>query len=257
MSFNFAFGSTFSEKEAFILLFGNYDSAKKIANWKNMKFSEKKEQDCFFWKNKTGIVRNILLLPCRENGKRKFFFLTQTIPKDIPFNCHACLPLISATVFSLDMNNWKIDSQSLFLMYGGKYGKSPSAKLISVGKEKKGVLLEFERHGEGHIKESYLVIPYKKKILNAHKEIIYYDNFNDCGRSIHCASFSAKMYFNKKTLGDFYELKIKKIGTENDEKYDYKIVSVNEKHSYYFLNGKYRKISGNHSKKIKFMAGGV
>ena len=39
------------------------------------------------------------LLPYYENGKNKIFLLTKTIPTNIPFDCHACLPFIGAAVF--------------------------------------------------------------------------------------------------------------------------------------------------------------
>ncbi len=239
---NFVFGNTFSEKKAFTILFGNYNDTHKTALWKNIEFPKKEKLDTF-WENKTGIVSSILFQSYVENGKEKFFFLTKTIPKDIPFECHACLPLLSATVFSLEKNDWKIESQNSFLMYEGEYASSPSAKLISVGKDKKGVLLEFDHHGDEHIKVSYLIIPYNTNIINAHNEITYYDNFNVCGRSVQCASFTAKIDFNKTKLSDYYKIKIRKFGTETVEKNAYKAISVNEERSYYFVNGTYKKIS--------------
>jgi hypothetical protein len=154
---NVSFCQGLSEQQAFVILFGNYDSMYKRAIWKNMKLPVKQPDN--FWEQKTGIVSSVLFQSYTESGKKKFFFLTKTIPSDIPFQCHACFPLLSAIVFSLDKGEWKIESQNPFLMYESEYGEVPAAKLISIGNNKTGLSLEFEHHDDGISKSIAIIIP--------------------------------------------------------------------------------------------------
>lgn len=231
-----------SEERAFAMFFGNYDSANKSSIWKNMRFPDKEEADDY-WKEKTGIVKSVFFQPYNEDGKKKIFLLTKTIPKDFSFDCHACLPLIGAAVFVLDKSNWIIESQNLSLMYAGEYGEPLMVKLIAVGKNKFGLSVEFEHIGEGFYKEMVLVVPYNNKIENAHQETIYYENFNDCGRSMQCAAFTAQFGFDNVNSDDFYGLKIRRFGTETDKTHDYNAVPVDINIVYKFINGKYLEIS--------------
>lgn len=234
---NMALGQDFSEEQAFVKIFGNYDRIHKISIWKNMRFPAREELDGFFEK-KIGIVSKILFQSYKESGVDKIFLVTKTIPMDVPFNCHACLPLISATVFVLDRNEWKIESQNLFLMYKGEYGELPTLELITIGQDKMGLLLEFEGHGEVHTKEVALLISYKNKIYKAHQEIVYYDNFGVCGQSVPCASYVSKLAFKDSKLDSYYDLKIKKFGTKDDE-LRLRTVRIDEELLFHFEHGKY------------------
>lgn len=242
ITFNMALGHTLSEEEAFMMIYGNYDRIHKNSIWENMKFPNKEDADGFFEK-KTGIVSSFLFQSFKESGEKKFFLLTKTIPVGIPFDCHACLPLLSATVFALAKDEWKIESQNLFLMYQGEYGELPIVKLITIGNDKVGLSLEYEHHGEVHTKEMAFLIPYKKSIENAHQETIYYDNSGECGQSVQCASYGAKISFNNSRTNSFYDLKIKKFGTKYDESRAYKIVRVDEELLFHFVNGKYIQVA--------------
>lgn len=186
-----------SEQEAFVMIFGNYNTVHQSSIWNNMNLG-KQEVDSF-WEKRTGIVSKVLFQTYEENGNKKIILLTRTVPIGITFECHACLPLLSATVFIRNKGKWNIESQNRFLMYGGEYAISPQAKLISVGNNKHGLLLEFEHWGGGANKEIVILIPYKKSITNAYQETIDYDNFSDCGWSIQCAAYTAKFEFNKST----------------------------------------------------------
>jgi hypothetical protein len=243
-----------SEERAFLMLFGNYDALHKNSIWRDIKFPDKRGESGF-WAKKTGIVSSILFQPYHEDGKKKIFLLTKTIPINIPFNCHACLPLLGATVFSMEKDGWKVESQNRFLMYAGEYGESPTTQPTLVGKDKLGLLLEFEHRGEGFSKEIALLIPHNKSIKNSHQETIFYRNFYDCGWSMQCASFTAKFEFNQLKTDDFYELKITRFGTENDKKQNYKAIPVDEEVTYRFTNGIYSQVARKDIGKIKYIPG--
>jgi hypothetical protein len=230
-----------SEAQALTMIYGNYNPAMKHANWINIPFPNKKIDGYF--EERKGFVKAISLANFQEKGKNKVFFLTKTIPTNIPFDCHACLPLIGATVFAEMNNHWKIEAQNQFIMYDGEYGELPIVKLIQVGQDKFGLSLEFE-HGVVREKEISILIPYKKRIIQAHKEVIYYENFNDCefSKTIPCEAYTADISFNKPNERDYYNLKVKKFGTTFSEKRN-KSMPIDQTITYKFLNGKYKEIT--------------
>lgn len=244
-------GSVLSEQDAFAMIYGNYDTMNQKSIWKYMNLS-RQEIDSY-WAKKTGLVTKILFQAYKENRHNKIFLLTKTVPIDFPFECHACLPLLSATVFLRDHGKWKIEAQNLFLMFAGEYGMSPKTKLISLGKNSHGLLLEFEHHGGGTSKEIAIITPFKKNILNAYQETIYYDNFSDCGWSLQCAAFTTNVEFNKlKLYDDYYQLNVKKFETDTDERQDFKAVPIDEEIVYRFLDGKYVQVLKKAYPKIEY-----
>jgi hypothetical protein len=238
-----------SEEQALRMIYGNYNPAMKHASWVNIPFPNKKADGYF--EERRGFVKAISLVSFQENRKNKVFFLTKTIPTDIPFDCHACLPLIGATVFTENNNHWKIEAQNQFIMYDGEYGELPIVKLIQVGQDKFGLSLEFE-HGVVRDKELSVLIPYNKNILQAHKEVVYYENFNDCefSKTIPCEAYTATINFDKSNAGDYYNLKVKKFGTTFSEKRK-KSMPVDQTIAYKFINGKYKEITRTGSNYIK------
>lgn len=239
----FANRPALSEEQALTMIYGNYNSTTKSANWINILFPNKMRSSYF--KEKKGYVKAISLLNFCEHGKNKIFLLTKTIPTNIPFDCHACLPLIGATVFAENNGNWKIEAQNQFIMYGGEYGELPIVKMIEIGKDKFGFSLEFEHVAQGE-REINIFVPYKNTILNAHNEIIYHENFNDCeySKTIQCEAYTSSIDFVKSKNGTYYPLKINKFGTIFSDKKN-KSMAVDENITYQFLNGKY--IEANHT----------
>ena len=169
--------------------------------------------------------------------------LTKTIPTNISFDCHACLPLIGATVFVRSHSHWEVEAQNQFIMFDGEYGSLPVVKLIAIGKETVGLSLEFEHIAETN-RELHIVVPYKNSIVNAHTEMIYYENFHDCEASstIECVAHASKIAFDKSIPGDFYGLTAKRFGTVYNDKKG-KSMPVNEEVTYRFLDGHYVQIA--------------
>ncbi len=233
---------SFSEDQCLMMIYGNYDYHTKSASWINIQFPDKSDGDGYFEERK-GIVKTIFFQPYYENGKDKIFLLTKTIPRNIPFDCHACLPLIGAAVFVRKIGHWEIEAQNKFIMYDGEYGELPVVKLISVGKNKFGLSLEFEHIAVGD-RELNIFIPYKNTIVNAHKETIYSENFNDCefSEKIPCEAYTANFDFDKSTKTDFFDFKIKRFGTVYNDKRK-KTMPVNQEITYQLVDGKYVVVS--------------
>ncbi|HSW69767.1 MAG TPA: hypothetical protein VLI69_06430 [Gammaproteobacteria bacterium] len=233
---------SFSERKALMMIYGNYDPINKSSLWVNIPFPDKEDISSYFEKRK-GFVQAIFFKSYRENKKNKIFLLTKTIPTNIPFDCHACLPLIGAAVFVKKRNHWQIEAQNQFIMYDGEYGEFPVMKLIEIGKDRFGLSLEFE-HGVVRDRELSILVPYKNSIVNAYKEVIYYENFNDCeyAKTIPCEAYTADIAFDKSEKGDFYGLQVKKFGTiYSDQKR--KTMPVDQRILYQFINGAYSTVS--------------
>ena len=245
--------SELSEKQAFMMLFGNYDTSQQTAIWKPMKFPAQEKVNEYFWKSRTGMVKKVFYQSYQENGYKKAFLLTKTIPSDVPYECHACTPLLSATVFVRERSIWKVVHQNLFLTYDGEYGELLQAQLIKIGPERFGALLEAEhRSGECFEREMVILVPYKKSIEKAHEELAYYDNFNGCGWSIQCATFSSKISFEQSKNDLFYHMTIKRFGTQADETQHNKAVPMDEVTEYRLHHGKYKQIFWKGYPKIKY-----
>lgn len=212
------------------------------------------EWDNGYFATKTGMASAVLLQSYREGGKKKFFLITKTIPIEMPFECHACNPLLSAAVFAKSNGTWKIEAQNLFIMYEGEYGSSPKAELIQIGNDKFAAKLEYEHRFDMLLEtEIALLIPYQDRIENAYQQVIYFDNFNGCGWGLQCAAYKAKIDFDKSTKkDDFYKIKVTRFGTENDKEQDNIAVPVEEKSVYQYTNGKYQQISWNGYSKINY-----
>jgi hypothetical protein len=234
----FTFKQSLSEEQALKMIYGNYDPINKSSMWINISFPNKKDASGYFEERK-GLVKAIFFQLYRENGKHKIFLLTKTIPTNIPFDCHACLPLIGAAVFVKKRAHWEIEAQNQFVMYDGEYGEIPVMKLIEIGKDKFGLSLEFE-HAAVRDRELSILYPYKSNIINSFKEIVYYENFNDCEYSskIQCEAYTANLEFDKSVNGDFYGLQVKKFGTIYSNKKN-KTMPVDQKISYQLINGSY------------------
>jgi len=244
-------GSELTEKQAMIALFGNYNDNNKNSLWENMNIPEKDTNS--FFSNKTGIVSTIFFQYYKESGQKKYFLITQTIPTDIYFQCHACYPLISAAIFSKPNGHWKIEAQNLFVMYDGEYGEPPKVEMIRIGNDKFAAKLEYERHTGLFVEtEISLLVPHQNHIENSYKQVIYYDNFTDCGSVQQCAAYKAEIDFDKSTKDNFYIIKTTRFGTELDNKQDNIAIPIDEKSVYQFQNGKYVQISGIRSPKAMY-----
>lgn len=241
ITFIFYSKNNLSEKKAFMIIFGNYDPIHKQSIWKNMRFPSKAMGENWgIWEEKTGIVSKIYYKKYKEDGKNKFFLLTKTVPVNIPYECHACLPLLGATVFSKENIGWKVESQNLFLMYEGEYGEPPEANLIQIGDGKFGVILRIKHICYEAIDEEIaLIAPYKKSIENLYQEVIYHDNFNLCPWAAPCSAFFSSLHFEKSKNGQLYKIKINTCSIKNDKKTHDKNIPICKESLYEFHHGKY------------------
>lgn len=154
----------FTLYEASYMLFHHYNEEHQISVWQQIPFPSKKEKE-IFGGDGVGVVSAVSFSPFVENGKNKYYLLTKTVPVGEPFECHACLPLLSAVIFSEQNHHWVIESKNLFLMYAGEYAASPKVKLLALPGGKHGLLLTFKHFGSGQEEyENILVSSINKEI---------------------------------------------------------------------------------------------
>lgn len=137
----------FTLEEASYQLFHHFDEEHQVAVWEHIPFAAAVQKDDF-WGHRTGLVSFIYFSPYTEAGKQKYFLLTKAVPVGEPFECHACLPLLSAAVFVKKNNRFILESKNLFLMYAGEYAESPTVKWVNLPAGKHGLALTFRHYGD-------------------------------------------------------------------------------------------------------------
>ncbi|HEU5281478.1 MAG TPA: hypothetical protein VFU82_05840 [Gammaproteobacteria bacterium] len=157
----------FTLYEASYILFHHFNEEHQVSVWQHIPFPSKKEQKDF-WGAETGLVSAVFFSPFVEDGKNKYFLLTKTVPVGEPFECHACLPLLSAVIFSEKNHRWVVESKNLFLMYAGEYSASPKVKLVDLPGHRHGLLLTFTHYGSGEER-------YENIMVSAANHSVHYD----------------------------------------------------------------------------------
>jgi hypothetical protein len=214
---------------------------RKKSIWRNIPFDRSHTPDDL-WEKKTGIVSVVLFQPYREHRQQKKILLTQTRSMDVPYDCHACAPLLSAFVFSKKhfWNSWQLEAQNRFLTYADEYGTPPITTLIHIGPDKRGLLLKHTYHGDGVTQAISIVTPYHHQITLAYHEITSENNFDDCGDFLPCTALTTTWQWGQSTQPhSFYTLQTNRLGTVNDVKKHNKIQPVNEEVYYQLQNGFY------------------
>lgn len=229
-----------SKAQVLSLLFGDYDPSQKQAIWHHIPFDAHNTPDDL-WKKKAGIVGVVLFQPYIEQNTHKIFLLTQTRSIDVPYDCHACAPLLSAFVLVKKhfWSSWQLEAQNRFLTYADEYGTPPTAKLIRIGSDKYGLLLKHTYHGNGVEHAISIVAPYHNQINVAYHEITSQNNFDNCGNFLPCTALIASWQWASTNITPFYTLQIKRLGTINDSKQNNKIQPVDEDLYYQLQKGMY------------------
>lgn len=226
-----------SKARVLSLLFGNYDPSQKQAIWHHIPFNAHDG----LWGKRAGIVSVVLFQPYIEQNEHKMFLLTQTRSIDVPYDCHACAPLLSAFVLVKKhfWNSWQLEAQNQFLTYADEYGTPPTAKLIHIGADKYGLLLKHTHHGNGVEHAISIVVPYHDQINVAYHGSISQNNFDDCGNLLPCTALTSSWQWTSTNVSPFYALQIKRLGTINDSKQDNKILPIDEELYYQLEKGVY------------------
>lgn len=234
----FLYTKKISEKNAFEMVFHNYDSDRKGAIWHQ---NDTPKYESFFSddRDENGFVTTLLLESYIEDYKQKIVFITKTVPDGMRYDCHACYPQISLVIFSKKWFHWTIASQNLDAIHADEYGQDPIIRLIKVGRHKLGIEINSQYLG-GELFEKFqsIFIPYGSTIEKAHEETVHHDNFNHC-YCFACIGYTAAIHFDDSKKDTWYPMVIKRFGTIENDKKPSRADYLDETVEYHFKNGKY------------------
>jgi hypothetical protein len=138
-------------------LFGNYDSQAHTATWNDIDVPDRPELSNF-QRTSQGSVGVAFDGAYRELGLDKHFVITWTKPAGESYDCHVCLPLLSAAIFSRQDNKWQVESEAKYLLLGAPFGQRPRCQLVKFGPEKFGVLMHYSDEAQGFETEWIVLI---------------------------------------------------------------------------------------------------
>jgi hypothetical protein len=231
----------FSAKKAFELLYGNYSEEQKESNWK-----PSKEELAKFYESsdssseKDFYVTSVLVSPFKEAGTDKYMVVTSASPPDN--DCHACAPVLGVAVFKKDGNKWSLELEQKYVDKIGSYGTAPDGKLVKIGDDSYGILLESSDTGQGY---TYQGVALLANINRTFKNVLFAqtagDNSGTCGDDLGpCWQFSSKYEFIPGKNKNFYDFKVEFTGTKGQEDDPKKVIPANETKIYEFNGTDYK-----------------
>lgn len=232
----------FSQKKAFELLYGNYSETQKESNWQPTteelaKFAESSGVSG----EKEFYVTAVLVSPFKQQGIDKYMVVTTAAPPG--HDCHACAPVVGMAIFKKDGNNWALELEQKYVDEIGAYGVAPEGKLIKIGDDNYGVLLESSDTGQGYTSEGVSLITVVnnktfKRILTVQTAG---DNSGTCGDDLGpCWKFSSKYEFAGGKDRNFYDFKLQSTGTKGADDDPTKVIPADETKTYQFDGTEYK-----------------
>jgi hypothetical protein len=145
-------------------LYGNYDSESQTALWENVTVPNRRDLSNFPNVSR-GMTSVVFDAAYRESGIDKQFVITSTKPTGQSYDCHVCLPLLGAAVFSKRGNQWFVESEEKYLILGAPFGRRPKCLLARIGPQKYGVVLEYTDMAQGFETEWIVLLTAKEKTI--------------------------------------------------------------------------------------------
>lgn len=192
-------------------LFGNYDSQSHTALWKDIEVPDRPELSNF-----RGISNGTVAMAFdglyRQSGVDKHFVITLTKPVDESYDCHACLPLLSAAVFSQKGVNWQVETEARYLMLGAGFGEKPRCQVIQFGRDKFGVLMHYNDLAQEFEAEHIILVASEGNTI---RPILMLTTREDSGDALcqqappndeGCAHYSVEYRFVPRSNADYFEL---------------------------------------------------
>lgn len=187
-----------------------------------------------------------------DAGSEKVFFLTYAVPQGKPddvetFGCHACAPLIGATLFSRKDGKWIVESSNPSVMLYGQFGEPPEAKMIKIGPNRTGVELNLTYGGQGEFTTTAaILVPWHAGFTKAFWTTLS-GRYEDCKfTKLPCYQYTKQMQFVGGKNPDYFDMVLKSSGTDIQHSEPPKRVRVSKVERWRFLNGKYLPGNGTH-----------
>ncbi|MGC1128535.1 MAG: hypothetical protein WA875_03145 [Candidatus Acidiferrales bacterium] len=131
----------FDARAALRAVYGNYDPQSRSALWEGMAVPTRPDLSVVRGFSR-GVVRVDFDAAYRQIGVDKRIVVTSTKPAGQDYDCHVCLPLLGAVIFSRRSGEWSIESEERYLTLGAPFGELPRYQLVRIGPEKFGVVIQ-------------------------------------------------------------------------------------------------------------------
>jgi hypothetical protein len=193
-------------------------------------------------------VRPFFAASVNEGGVNKVFLLTYATPleREPGFDCHACVPLISAFEFSLDKGRFTLTASSKNTLFLGAWGYPPRGSTLRIGPSRYAIKLEDLDGGQGyHSLVIALFVPWQGTFDAVLKRWMGDDDSGDCpppeGNSP-CYANHKRIEMAKGLNPDYYDIMLTLSGTEGTENPPYRIRRVSGVERLRFIDGKYESL---------------
>lgn len=152
----------------------------------------------------------------RELGLDKHFVLTWTKPVGENYDCHVCLPLLSAAVFSRRNSQWSIESKEKYLILGASFGQKPRCQLVKIGPEKFGIVMHYSDLAQGFETEWIVLVAANGNTVKPILTLTTRNDPNDarCARSPagdeSCIRYSVEYHFVPGSNSAYFDIQTTK-----------------------------------------------
>jgi hypothetical protein len=227
------------------LIFGNYDPRTRTSRW--MHPPKAAVEALGFDRQPFLVSRYGGGFPFVQGGERKLLIWTWSGVAG-PFDCHACAPLISVTVFAQSAGRWRIEGSEPGLGASGAWGRPGSVKLEKVGADAYAVVTESGFTGQGET--SSLATVYVMQPGGRFRLAIHLDTHGDNGGNCDfdrsgdvpyaCFDYTATYSFRPHPAQPYYDLVVTTTGTRIGE--NGKVVSAKGTQVYAYRDGEYKPV---------------
>jgi hypothetical protein len=191
------------------------------------------------------VVRPVFSSFGREAGRPTFTLVTDAVPVNEPFDCHACSPTIGMAIFAGSDSKWKIEASNQQVTDAGAWGKPPSdIQIVQIGPSRSAVEIKDTGEGQGETTRSLtLLVPWNGTINVALERIIADDDAGDCGveGGLPCYSNHRTVTFLRTNNAEYYDMELELEGNDlDDATRPFKAIPVHGVERLTLQDGKYR-----------------
>jgi hypothetical protein len=227
------------------LIYGNHDARTGTSQWLNP--PKAAVEALGFGAQKSLVARYGGGFPIVQGGERKVVIWTWSAVAQ-PFDCHACAPVISATVFAQTEGRWRIEGAEPALGASGGWGRPGQVKIEKVGPDAYALITESGFTGQGET--SSLATVYVMQPGGRFKQAANIDTHGDNGGNCDtdksgsvpyaCYDYSATYTFRPNGAQPFYDLVVTTTGTRIGDKG--KVISAKGTKVYVYREGEYKAV---------------
>lgn len=210
----------FDKRKALALIYPNYDELEAgDIRWKPDGPEQDKLKEMLSEEVETVDIHVTLAEPFQQGGIDRYILITETVPSELDYTCHACAPVIGGAIFSKVGNKWQLDVEHKYITKMGSYGRAPEGKLVKIGSDKHGVLFrEFDMHGGvGEVEYAVLISEVErslKEVISTSTNFLSQRNCVEVEVLETCYSYNSKLEFVPGSNPSYFDLRVATSGTK-------------------------------------------